>query len=176
MEEFMGLGFTYYEVILMALTVLVIVVLVLLILLFTVYVKLNRLRKRYVQTMNGTTTIDVESAMITMQDKVRAIEGEQKQTKEAVKIIHGTLAKMKANIGIYKYSAFSEGGSDLSFSVAILDETKDGVVLTGIHSREQAYIYAKPIVKGESKYSLSPEEKEAISRSSLKELQPVDVV
>jgi hypothetical protein len=76
------------------------------------------------------------------------------------------LKKMKSKVGIHRYNAFSDTGSDLSFSVAILDEYQDGVLLTGIHNREQTYIYAKPIQRGQSQYTLSPEEKEAIIQTS----------
>ncbi|MNC83530.1 hypothetical protein D3C75_1375330 [compost metagenome] len=46
--------------------------------------------------------------------------------------------------------------------MAILNDYRDGVVLTGIHSREQTFMYAKPLTKGESTYALSPEEKKVI--------------
>jgi hypothetical protein len=76
---------------------------------------------------------------------------------------------MKSRLGVQRYNAFSqEGGSDLSFSIVILDEEQDGVVLTGIHGREQTFIYAKPVEKGQSSYSLSPEEKVLIDRIAVK--------
>ena len=64
-----------------------------------------------------------------------------------------------------RYSAFKDTGSDLSFAVAMLDENNDGVVFNGIYSREMSNIYAKPVKKGVSEYTLSEEEKEAIRRA-----------
>ena len=64
-----------------------------------------------------------------------------------------------------RYSAFQDTGSDLSFSLALLDEYNTGVVLNGIYSREMANIYAKPIKEGKSSYTLSDEEKEAIRKA-----------
>ena len=53
----------------------------------------------------------------------------------------------------------------MSFTVALLDEKNDGIVFNGIYSREMSNIYAKPVKKGNSSYTLSAEEAEAIRRA-----------
>ena len=53
----------------------------------------------------------------------------------------------------------------MSFTLALLDENDDGVVLNGIYSREMSNIYAKPVEKGKSNYTLSEEEQEAIKKA-----------
>ena len=68
-------------------------------------------------------------------------------------------------VGILRYSAFQDTGSDLSFTLALLDEHDNGVVFNGIYSREMSNIYAKSIENGKSKYTLSEEEQEAIKRA-----------
>jgi len=68
-------------------------------------------------------------------------------------------------IGIYRYNAYQDTGSDLSFTLAILDESNNGVVLNGIYSREMSNIYAKAVEKGTSIHTLSEEEKEAIQKA-----------
>ncbi len=68
-------------------------------------------------------------------------------------------------VGVVRYSAFKDTGSDLSFAVALLDEQNSGVVFNGIYSREMSNIYAKPVEKGNSSYTLSAEEAEAIRRA-----------
>ena len=65
-------------------------------------------------------------------------------------------------IGIIRYNAYKDTGSELSFALAILDEKDNGIVLNGIYGRDTSNIYAKPIEKGESKYALSKEEQEAL--------------
>lgn len=67
--------------------------------------------------------------------------------------------------GIYKYNAYKDTGSDLSFTLALLNENNDGVVLNGIYSRDMSNIYAKPVEAGKSKYALSDEEKQAIEKA-----------
>ena len=56
------------------------------------------------------------------------------------------------------YKAFEDIGSDLSFSIAMLDENNDGLILTGIFGREESTTYVKPVDKGISRYDLSEEE------------------
>jgi hypothetical protein len=75
------------------------------------------------------------------------------------------LSKSIQNIGFIRYNAFGDMGSDLSFSVALLDENYNGVVVTSIYAREDSNVYAKPVVKGESEYKLSVEEIQAIDRA-----------
>ena len=65
--------------------------------------------------------------------------------------------------GMVRYNAFEEMGGNLSFSLALLDDHGDGVVLTSISGRTEARIYAKPVKSLTSTHNLSDEEREAIS-------------
>ena len=65
-------------------------------------------------------------------------------------------------IGLVRYNAFRDVGSDLSFAIALLDNNDNGVVLNGLYGSESSNIYAKPIKNGGSTYQLSEEEKYAI--------------
>ena len=67
--------------------------------------------------------------------------------------------------GIYKYNAYKDTGSDLSFTLALLNENNDGVVLNGIYSRDMSNIYAKPVKGGKSQYKITDEEKKALDRA-----------
>lgn len=136
-----------------------------LILVISLSVRLGRLKKNYKQMMNGVNIPNLEEVIIHLQNKVTQQEAAVEQNMRNFEEIRTYLKTMKSKLGVYRYNAFADQGSDLSFSIALLDEQQDGVVLTGLHSRDESYMYAKPIVRGESKYALTPEEKEAISRS-----------
>ena len=69
-------------------------------------------------------------------------------------------------VGLVRYNAFQNVGSDLSFAVALLDRQNNGVVLNGLYGSESSNIYAKPIKNGQSAYQLSEEEKEALEIAS----------
>ncbi len=68
-------------------------------------------------------------------------------------------------VGIVRFNPFKEGGGDQSFSVAILDASDSGFVITSLYSNANNRVYAKPILNGVSSYLLSQEEKEAISKA-----------
>ena len=63
---------------------------------------------------------------------------------------------------LVRYDAYGEMSGRQSSSVALLDEHRSGVVLSSILHREQARVYVKQIVEGQSELDLSPEEQEAI--------------
>jgi hypothetical protein len=129
-------------------------------------VKLTKLRKQYLKSMGGGSVDNVEQLLMQMNERLDVVLAENKQQKDRLSVAEAALKKMKSNIGILRYNAFGDRGSDQSFSVAIVNDSLDGVILTGIHTRDETYMYAKPLEKGQSSYSLSPEEKEAINRSS----------
>lgn len=140
------------------------IVVVLFVSVIVLMVKLRSLRKRYNKMMNGFPAGNMEELLIALQDQVNEEKAKTKDNGEQIAQLTERMKKMKANVGLQRYNAFSQHGSDLSFSLAVLDDNQNGVVLTGIHSREESYLYAKPIEKGQSTYSLSPEEKQVIDQ------------
>jgi hypothetical protein len=70
-----------------------------------------------------------------------------------------------AHCGLVRYDAYNEMSGRQSTSIALLDARRNGVVLSSIHHREQARLYAKLIRDGEGELQLSPEEAEAVSQA-----------
>ncbi|MBI3997663.1 MAG: DUF4446 family protein [Armatimonadetes bacterium] len=68
-------------------------------------------------------------------------------------------------VGIVRYDAFKELGGHLSFSLALLDARRDGVVISVLNDRDGARAYAKPVTGGRSTYALSEEEQRAITEA-----------
>jgi len=71
-------------------------------------------------------------------------------------------------VGIVRFNPFKEVGSDQSFSVALLDGSDSGIVITNLYSRTESRVYGKPIKAGQSEYLLSEEEKKAIEKAKLR--------
>lgn len=67
-----------------------------------------------------------------------------------------------AHCGVVRYDAMGEMTGRQSSSVALLDSHRSGVVMSSILHRDNARLYAKPIVDGESELELSPEEQQAL--------------
>jgi len=97
--------------------------------------------------------------------KLRALEvnlGEFSQDLKELKV--ESKAHFK-KIGFVRYNPFSGVGGDQSFSVALLNDHNNGVVLTSLFSREGNRVYAKIVEKGVSPHVLSDEEKQAIQEA-----------
>src|SRR4051812_35146347 len=69
------------------------------------------------------------------------------------------------HLAVVRYDAFDDMGGQLSWSLALLDDGGDGVVLTSIHGRTDARTYAKNVTGWASEQQLSPEETEAIAHA-----------
>jgi hypothetical protein len=67
-----------------------------------------------------------------------------------------------AHRALVRYDAYNEQSGQQSFSIAVLDETQSGVVISCINHRDQARVYAKQVHQGEGELALSPEEAEAV--------------
>jgi len=67
-----------------------------------------------------------------------------------------------AHRALVRYDAYNELSGQQSLSIALLDEERSGIVLSCIHHRDQARVYAKQVTAGEGELELSPEEAEAV--------------
>ncbi|GAA4115242.1 hypothetical protein GCM10022215_13930 [Nocardioides fonticola] len=67
------------------------------------------------------------------------------------------------HLAVVRYDAFGDMGGHLSWSLAVVDDGGNGVVLTSIHGRNDARSYAKSVVGWTCEQQLSPEEAEAIA-------------
>lgn len=80
--------------------------------------------------------------------------------------LRGIAVKSIHKVGVVRFNPFKDTGSDQSFVIALLDAEDNGLVLSGLHTREGVRMYMKPITKGLSeKYKLTGEEEEAIRRA-----------
>jgi hypothetical protein len=77
-------------------------------------------------------------------------------------------------VGFVRYDAFSEMGGQLSYSLALLDEAGDGIVLTAINGRAETRSYAKEVKGGQSSHHLSDEEQAAID-AAMGQTRPVTI-
>lgn len=69
------------------------------------------------------------------------------------------------NTAVVRYDAYEGTGGQQSASVALLDATRTGTVVTAIQGRDYARIYVRDLDRGRSSVALSPEEQEAVERA-----------
>lgn len=128
-------------------------------------VSLNKLEKRYRKLMKGSGSKNIEELVLEYNGKVEKSLESSKNIEEMYSNIENRLNNCIQKCSVVRYRAFDDVGSDLSFSIALLDQRNDGVVVTGIYGRSECTTFAKPIENGISKYDLSDEEKVAIKNA-----------
>ncbi len=138
---------------------LVVVAALTLILLF----KVQKLRGQYETLISGASEQNVEEVLIDYLKNTKELESRTKALEEKVRSIEVESRTHLQNIGIVRFNAFDGVGGDQSFSIAMLDDSRKGITLTGIFGHSDTRVYAKPIEDGISKYTLTPEENEAIA-------------
>lgn len=147
------------------LLVMTVIMTVSLIVFIVINIKLSRLKQKYQKMMSGVEGRNLEENlhdhMIAMREAVDKIQTLTAYCKE----IDEKSKKAVQKVGVVRFNAFSNTGSDLSFAVALLDHQDNGVVFSSLFGRNESRIYAKPICSGESSYLLTAEEQEAIQKA-----------
>lgn len=139
---------------------LIIILLIGFIVLLAKYSSLSKKYKTFMEKLgNGR---NLEEDLETYMYRVDKVERQNAKISNQIEGLENNLTKCIQKIGIVRYNAFKDVGSDLSFSLALLDENNDGIVLNGIYARETSNIYAKPIKNGKSTYAVSDEEAQAV--------------
>lgn len=141
--------------------VILLIVLILIVIAETVYITI--IHRRYISFMkklgNGK-NLD-EMLKIYLSD-IEAVKKDNKEIKNYYTKLDSDIASCVQKVGLVRYNAFKDVGSDLSFAIALLDANDNGVVLNGLYGSESSNIYAKPIKNRKSTYQLSDEEEYAI--------------
>ena len=148
---------------LLILSIIVIVLLIAFLVVLGKVISLNKKYKRFMKKLGSSENLEED-----LENYMYRVDRVEKQNADILNQINGLdkdLESCVQKVGIVRYSAFQDTGSDLSFTLALLDEHDNGVVFNGIYSREMSNIYAKPVENGNSKYTLSEEEQEAIKRA-----------
>lgn len=149
---------------------LMIIVFMLIVIIIITYASLNKLERRYRKLMRGVNNKNLEEVVISYLDKIDEVKGENEVIKQRYEQINGELKTCVQKTSMIRYKAFDDMGSDLSFSIALIDGNGNGAILTSIYGRNESTTYAKPIDKGISRYELSQEESKVLEEAiNLKE-------
>lgn len=158
MEEMFGIPFEW----IMVIGVNFFVILLLFILHFSSRSKIKKLKIKYNKFMNGLSGANIENILDDCINKVNGVIEKNKDLEYQLNTVKRNMYYCIQKVGVIRYNAFDNVGSDLSFSISILDNNDDGVVISSLYSRDNSSTYAKPISGGKSKYALSAEEIKAI--------------
>ncbi len=127
--------------------------------------KVNRLKKRYDNILNGRGELDIEELLLAHTEEIDSI-------REELSKISGENARLEKNVslsiqkvGFHKYDAFPDLSNKLSYTLVLLDSFDNGVMITSIYGRENSVSFSKKIEKGISKVDISDDEKIALNRA-----------
>ncbi len=110
-------------------------------------------------------SMDLDEVVLTLQRLQDGSHRTEEDLDQRVAFLEEALPKDIRRVGLVRYNPFSDAGGDQSFALALLNDHRDGVVISSLYGREMNRIYAKPVEKGSSKYQLSDEERQAIERA-----------
>jgi len=139
--------------------VLLVLIVFLLVMLVNMNSKLRKLQWKYDYFTKGT-TMDLDEVLTQTLEDVRSAEAKITALEKSRDDLRLRLKSCVQNLRVLRYNT----GSDLSYSVALVDEENNGVVLSSIYGREENRCYAKPVIAGKSQYVLSKEEQEVLQQ------------
>jgi hypothetical protein len=144
---------------------LAILVILLLIIVIVLIRSVNNIEKKYRKLMRGVNNKNLEELIIGYLDKIDDVKDDSLKLIEAYNALDERVKGCIQKSAIIRYRAFEDVGSDLSFSIALLNDHDNGVILSGLYGRQESTTYAKPIDKGISRYDLSEEEQQVLKEA-----------
>lgn len=149
----------YLQYIILGLSGLIFIALIIFIDLNRRMVKLNR---KYTKMMEGMDGSNIEAMLLKHIEEVHMVMQKTNELTEKHDQLAKTTNHCLQKVGIVRFNAFDDTGSDLSYAVALLDSYQNGVVISSIFGRSESRCYAKPIINAESTYFLTDEERKAL--------------
>ena len=128
------------------------------------HLRLRRVRAAQL-TLQGTGGGDLVDFAVSLQGRVDGLHRTVDELAAALARLERRLDLTVSRLAVVRYDAYENTGGHQSASVALLDSSRSGVVLSAIQGRDYARIYVKELDGGRAAVSLSPEEQEAVERA-----------
>ncbi|MEN6414028.1 MAG: DUF4446 family protein [Veillonellales bacterium] len=160
--QFSALVMANLQYVLLAMTAMIFLALIIFI---HINIKLSRMNRRYRKMMQGMEGANLERLLTDHIEEVRQAMVKIDSAAAAYNAIVKTLQHCVQKMGIVRFNAFEDTGSDLSYAIALLDSADNGIVLSSIFGRNESRSYAKPVINGQSSYFLTEEEKQALQQA-----------
>lgn len=129
---------------------------------FILLSKYNKLNVSYQIFMKGRKAESLEEEIADLFGDISFLKMAAEKNRRDIKKMIENLRECYQRIGIVKYDAFKEMGGKLSFSIALLNDNANGLIINSVHSSDGCYVYTKEISEGECSISLGEEEKKAL--------------
>jgi hypothetical protein len=126
-----------------------------------------RLEMRMEKIFKGKNAQDLEDLIGSIVKDVNSLKGYKRDATHYLQDVEERLRKSVQYVETVRFNPFKGVGigGDQSFSTAFVSEKGDGVVMTGLHTRDRISVFAKPVKGFASEHELSDEEKHVIERA-----------
>jgi Protein of unknown function (DUF4446) len=128
------------------------------------WARLRRVRVAQ-QAVLGSGSGDLIDFAVSLQGRIDGLHRDVDEVSAALGRLERRLDSTVSRLAVVRYDAYEQTGGHQSASVALLDASRTGVVLSAIQGRDYARIYIKELDDGRAAVSLSPEEQQAVERA-----------
>jgi uncharacterized protein DUF4446 len=128
------------------------------------HLRLRRVRAAQVSLL-GSGSGDLVDFAVSLQGRIDGLHRAVDEVAAALGRLERRIDSSVSRLAVVRYDAYENTGGHQSASVALLDASRSGVVLSAIQGRDYARIYIKELDDGRAAVSLSPEEQEAVERA-----------
>ena len=128
------------------------------------WVRVHRLREAQ-RTLIGGGRKDLVEFSVSLQGRIDDLHKAVDEVAAGLARVDRRVDGAVAKTAIVRYDAYEDTGGHQSASLALLDSSRSGVVVTAIQGRDYARIYMKELERGRPSAALSPEEQEAVERA-----------
>ena len=135
-----------------------------LILAWVAWVKVRRVREAQKLMLAGGRK-DIVDFAVSLQGRIDDLHRSVDEVAAGLARVDRRVDGTVMNSAIVRYDPYEDTGGHQSASVALLDATRTGVVVTAIQGRDYARLYMKELDRGRASVALSPEEQEAVERA-----------
>jgi hypothetical protein len=120
------------------------------------------LSKKMKKLMSGKNGDSLEEIIYENNNLIKKTRQGQKDNNEKIMQLKSEILKTVQNISVVRFDALGDIGGKQSFAIGFTDAYKNGVVISSMYTRGSMNVFAKEIIKGESKHKLTEEEKKVI--------------
>jgi hypothetical protein len=128
------------------------------------HLRLRRVRNAQLALL-GNGGRDLVDFAVSLQGRIDGLHRTVDEVAAALSRLERRMDSTVSQLAVVRYDAYENTGGHQSASVALLDNSRSGVVLTAIQGRDYARIYVKELDDGRAAVSLSPEEQQAVDRA-----------
>ena len=137
-------------------------ILLLIVVVLVLGVRVGRAARRYRALVRDTHGGSLQEVLDAHVERVMAVGGQIEDVRRLYQSLQERSQGSLQHVGMVRFNPFDDTGSDQSFAIALLDDRRDGVVISSLHGRTSTRVFAKPVEGGTSRHSLSEEEAQAI--------------